>query len=243
MEPLGLKVSWVKTKIQVFNDSLGVAGQSVPVCGESVELVDRFTYLGSDIHISASCCHEVNKRIGRACGVMDSLDRSVWRSRYLCKRTKIRVFRCLVMPVLLYGCEAWTLTGDLGRRLNVFGTRSLRRILGYRWSDHVSNERLLRESRMRPITCMIRERQMRLYGHVARFPAGDPAGRILSAREPAGRTRPVGRPHDTWLRQMDRHFAGVGMGRVAAWRMAIRRPKEYRSKVDAATRCRGACSH
>ena len=126
---------------------------------------------------------------------------------------------------------------------SIFSTRSLRRILGYRWSDHVSNEWLLGESRMRPITCMIRERQMRLYGHVARFPAGDPAGRILSAREPAGRTRPVGRPHDTWLRQMDRHFAGVGMGRVAAWRMAIRRPKEYRSKVDAATRCRGACSH
>ena len=74
----------MKTKIQVFNDSLGVAGQFVPVCGESVELVDRFTYLGSDIHISASCCHEVNKRIGRACGVMDSLDRSVWRLRYLC---------------------------------------------------------------------------------------------------------------------------------------------------------------
>ena len=41
------------------------------------------------------------------------------------------------------------LTGDLGRRLNVFDTGSLRRILGYRWSDHVSNERLLRESRMR----------------------------------------------------------------------------------------------
>ena len=34
--------------------------------------------------------------------------------------------------------------------------------------------------------------------------------------KPAGRTRPVGRPYDTWLRQMDRHFAGVGMGRVAA---------------------------
>ena len=68
--------------------------------------------------------------------------------------------------------------------------------------------------------------------------SGDP-----EAREPAGRTHPVGRPHDTWLRQMDRHFAGAGIGRVAAWRMAIRRPKEYRSKVDAATRCRGACSH
>ena len=54
--------------------------------------------------------------------------------------------------------------------------------------------------------------QMRLYSHVARFPASDPAGRILSAREPAGRNCLVGRPHDTWLRQMDRHFAGGGDG-------------------------------
>ena len=242
LEPLGLKVSWIKTKIQVFGDSLD-ALQSVPVCGESVELVDRFTYLGSDIHSSASCDQEVNRRIGRACGVMDSLDRSVWRSRYLCKRTKVRVFGSLVLPVLLYGCETWTLTGDLRNRLNVFGTRSLRRILGYRWSDRVSNERLFRETRMRPITCVIRERQMRLYGHVARFPVNDPAGRILSAREPVGWTRPRGRPYDTWLRQVGRYFAEMGMGPAAAWRLAIRRPREYRSKVDAATRCRGACSH
>ena len=53
---------------------------------------------------------------------------------------------------------------------------------------------------------------MRLYGHVTRFPADDPAGRILSAREPAGRTRLVGHPYDTWLRQMDRRFAGFGDG-------------------------------
>jgi len=53
---------------------------------------------------------------------------------------------------------------------------------------------------------------LHVHGHVARFPAGDPAGRILSVREPAGRTRPVGRPYDTWLRQMDRHYAGGGDG-------------------------------
>jgi len=53
-------------------------------------------------------------------------------------------FRSLVLPVLLYGCETWTLTKDLRLRFNSFGTRSLQRILGYRWSDFVSNERLLR---------------------------------------------------------------------------------------------------
>ena len=52
-EPLGLRVSWVKTKIQAFNDILDAAVLSVPVCGEDVEVVERFTDLGSDIHVSA----------------------------------------------------------------------------------------------------------------------------------------------------------------------------------------------
>ena len=82
---------------------------------------------------------------------------------------------------MLYGCETWTLTSDLRGRLNSFGTRSLRRILGDRWSDFVSNERLLRETQMRFVTCIVRERQLRLYGHVARFLDADPSHQILSA--------------------------------------------------------------
>ena len=89
----------------------------------------------------------------------------------------------LVLPVLLYGCETWTLTMDLRWRLHYFGARSLRRILGDRWSDFVSNEQLLRETQMRFVTCMVRERQLQLYGHVAHFPDADPAQQILSARE------------------------------------------------------------
>ena len=51
-EPLGLRVSLVKTKIQAFTDILDAAVLSVPVCGENVEVMERFTYLGSDIHVS-----------------------------------------------------------------------------------------------------------------------------------------------------------------------------------------------
>ena len=112
-EPLGLRVSWVKTKIQAFNDILDAAVLSVSVCGEDVEVVERFTYLGSDIHVSAGCESEVNRRLGRAWGVMDSLELGVWHCRYLCGRTKDRVFLSLVLPVLLYGSETWTLTRDL----------------------------------------------------------------------------------------------------------------------------------
>ena len=65
-ELLGLQVSWVKTKSQAFNDILDAAILSVPVCSEDVEVVERFTYLGSDIHVSAGCESEVNRRLGRA---------------------------------------------------------------------------------------------------------------------------------------------------------------------------------
>ena len=70
-EPVGLRVSWVKTKIQAFNDIFDAAILSVPVCGEDVEVTERFTYLGSDIHISAGCEPEVNGRLCQAWGVMD----------------------------------------------------------------------------------------------------------------------------------------------------------------------------
>ena len=75
-ELLGLQVSWVKTKIQAFNDILDVAILSVPVCGEDVEVRERFTYPGSDIHVSAGCELEVNRCLGRAWGVMGKSESS-----------------------------------------------------------------------------------------------------------------------------------------------------------------------
>ena len=154
--------------------------------------MERFTFLGSDIHVSAGCESEVNRRLGRAWGVMDSLDHGVWRCRDLCRRTKVRVFGFLVLPVLLDGCETWTLTRDLRWKLNSFGTKSLWRILGYRWSDFVSNEQLLRETQMRFVTCIVRERQLWLYGHVAPYLDADPAHQILSPREPREWRSPMG---------------------------------------------------
>ena len=166
----------------------------------------------------------------------------MWRCQYLCRRAKVRVFRSLVLPILLYGCETWTLTRDLRRRLNSFGTWSLWRILGYRWSDFVFNERLLRETQMRFVTCIVCQRQLWLYGHVARFPDADPAHQILSVWESREWRRPMGQPRASRLQQVDRHLKEMGMGQASAWGMARRRPLEYRQKVDAATRCSGACS-
>ena len=73
-EPLGLQVSRVKTKIQAFNDILDATILSLPVCGKDVEVTERFTFFVSDIHVSAGYEPEVNRRLGQAWRIMDSLD-------------------------------------------------------------------------------------------------------------------------------------------------------------------------
>ena len=243
-EPLGLRVSWVKTKIQEFGSILDAAMKSCRVEGQKVEIVEKFTYLGSVVHGSTSCEAEVARRLGLAYGAMNSLKKAVWRSRYLSRKTKVRIFSSLVMPVLLYSCEAWTLTGGLKRRLNTFVCNSLRRIFGIRWQDHVSNQRVLELAGMSCVTCQIRLRQLRSFGHVMRFPPTDPANKILCAGDPKGWKRPVGRPRKRWLEQLEENLVSVSVTGLAAARSYARRSAGvWKAKVDAAKRLPGACPH
>ena len=103
---------------------------------------------------------------------------------------------------------------------------------------------VLSQTGLTQVTCIVRERRLRLYGHVARLPAEDPAHRIVSCRDPRGWTMPRGGPQASWLRQVESYLKNSGMaGLGSAWAMARRRPKVYRRKVDAATRCPGVCHH
>ena len=92
-------------KFTAFFDENSNLPPPVVVQGEPVSFVDNFVYLGSAIGSGGRSFPEINRRLGIASSVMNSLNRSVWRCRYLCRRTKIRLFRALVLPVLLYGSE------------------------------------------------------------------------------------------------------------------------------------------
>ena len=81
---------------------------------------------------------------------------------------------------------------------------------------------------MKTISGMVAERQLSMFGHVARLSRGDPVHRIISCSDPSGWKRRPGRPHRTWLRQMDDHCQRVGTDRVSAWVLAKGDPKAYR---------------
>ena len=100
VKPLGLQVSWPKTKVQVFGGLLDETVKSIHVSDEDINILDSFTYLGSVVHNNGGSYQEVLQWIGLAHSVMDSLSTSIWRYRYLCRR----ICKLLVIPVLLYDC-------------------------------------------------------------------------------------------------------------------------------------------
>ncbi|XP_069989439.1 uncharacterized protein [Penaeus vannamei] len=136
---------------------------AVYICGGGTDVTEIFTLLCGIVDNSGLSDQEVSKRIDLTAGVMNCPYKSIWRCRYLCRRTKLRIFRVLIIPVLLYVSETWTLSYALESNLNAFCNRSLRRIMGYCWRYHVSSQQLHRDTGTSPVICTIRDRQLRLY--------------------------------------------------------------------------------
>ncbi len=127
---------------------------------------------------------------------------------------------------MLFGCETWTLSGDLERQIDAFGNGCLRRIMGYHWYDFVSDQQLLRESDSTPVIWTVHQCQLSLYGHMMRYPEADPAHRVVSVRDNPEWRRPRERPRNSWLEQVNRSCQEIlGVRRGPAWRLAQRVPE------------------
>ena len=107
--------------------------QNIKIGSSSLERVENFKYLGITLTNQNSIQEEINSRLqsGNACyySVQNLLSSSL-----LSKNTKIKIYRAIIMPVVLCGCENWPLTVREERRLRVFEDRVLRRIFGPRRS-------------------------------------------------------------------------------------------------------------
>ena len=118
---------------------------------------------------------QVMRRIALAASAMNELGR-LWRQRNLRLVTKLEyVYESCVLSVLMYCAETWTLLKADVNRLQAFHMRSLRRILGIRWFDHVTNLEVKDRTRLEDIESRVRRRRLALFGHVARMQPGIPA--------------------------------------------------------------------
>jgi len=153
-----LHTSWQKTKIQ--NIGTGDAPRTVHIDNQAVETVSKFTYLGSDID-SEGYSYSGYRIAG---SIMAQLD-NVWRQQRLRLSTKLRIYTSLVQSVVLYDSETWTMRKVDSDRIKSFHMQALRRILGIRWYDKVSNA-VVNESTKLPDLPSLADRRHSLFGHI-----------------------------------------------------------------------------
>ena len=136
---VGMQVSWPKTKLIAITPK-PTNHLPLKICNKEVVFVDSFTYLGSLITNDGSSSRDITSRIAMAASAMCHLSNPLFRKHRISIRTKINMYRALVVSVLLYGSEAWATTLADRRRLDVFDMRCQRRLLRVFWQQHVSNQ-------------------------------------------------------------------------------------------------------
>ena len=134
-EKVGLKLNIQKTKI--------MASRPISlwqIDGETVEIVSDFIFLGSKITAYGDYSHEIKRRLLLGRKVVTNLD-SILKADI----TKVHLVKAMVFPVVMYGCESWTMKKAEHQRTDVFELRCWRRLLRVPWTARKSNQSILKE--------------------------------------------------------------------------------------------------
>ena len=114
------------------------------IVGETVVTVTDFILGGSKITADVDCSHEIKRHILLGRKVMTNLD-SKLKSRDITLSTKVHLVKAMVFPVVMYGCESWTLKKTESQRIDAFELWCWRRLLRVPWTARRSNQSILKE--------------------------------------------------------------------------------------------------
>ena len=138
-EKVGLKLNIQETKIVASDPTT-----SWQIIGETVETVSEFIFWGSKTTADGDCSHEIKRRLLLGRKVLTNLD-SIFKSRDITLLTKFCLVKAMVFPVVVYGCESWTVKKPECRRIDAFELWCWRRLLRVPWTARRSNHSILKE--------------------------------------------------------------------------------------------------
>ncbi len=198
----GLTVSFTKTKFMAIGVGLCEAEKLPVVIGDStVEHVDAFRYLGSQVDSTGRSSLDICTRVATASKAFGALRQPVFKNVHLSIATKRHVFSACVLSLLLYSSECWVPLQQDVRRLSSYYNRCIRSILGISKKDvrdrQLTNAELLELwGDQRPLQTILTQRRLEWLGHVARMPEHRmPKALLFGLLRP---TRPPGGPRKRW---------------------------------------------
>ena len=218
-EDFGLKLNISKTKWMLISKNKTPIGR-LSLNQTPIEHVERYTYLGTIVHNQWEMAAEIKSRVEKARSSFVKM-RHIFTNRHVSLPLKLRLLKCYVFPVLLYGAEAWTMTEQLMKKLSAFEMWLYRRILRISWTDHITNEEVLRRvGKQQEIAFTVKRRKLEYFGHLMRHNKYRLQQLILQGRVD-GRRGP-GRRRNSWLQNLRQWF---GLTSVELFRQAANKIK------------------
>ena len=138
-EKVGLNSTFKKTKIMASSPIT-----SWQIDGETMETVTNFIFLGSKITGDGDCSHKIKRQLLLGRKALTNLF-SILKSRDITLPTKVRLVKAMVFPVVMYGCESWTVKKAECRQIDAFELWCWRRLLRVPWTARRSNQSILKE--------------------------------------------------------------------------------------------------
>ena len=139
-EKLGLNLNIQKIKIMEYGP---ISSQQID--GETMETVSDFILGGSKITVDGDCSHEIKRRLLLGRKVLTNLG-SIFKSRDISLPVQVCLVKAMVFPVVIYGCESWTIKKAEHRRIDDFELWCWRRLLRVLWTSRRSNQSILKET-------------------------------------------------------------------------------------------------
>ena len=134
----------LKTNLQRTKSMASSPITSWQIDGETMETVTDFIFLGYKITADDNCSHEIKRHLLLGRKIITNLD-SILKSRYITLPTKVHLVKAMVFPVVMYGCESWTIKKAECQRIDAFELWCWRRLLRVPWTARRSNRSILKE--------------------------------------------------------------------------------------------------
>ena len=190
-----LKLNAKKTKVMHVNGK--ATPPNIQVNNIDLEYVKNFKYLGSIKSNDGTCLQDIKTRIAMAKQKMVQLN-NIWKDRGIPLFLKLKILKCLIWPVVLYGCEAWTLRKEESDKLKAAEMWFYRRLLRVSWTDKRTNESVLEElSVQRQLLQEIDRRRLRYIGHANRSTSTNLMSTVMMGKVQGKRKR--GRPPTSYI--------------------------------------------
>ena len=141
----------------------------ITVKGNALEVVDKFTYLGSVLSKNVTIDNEVNKGLAKASASFGRLSKTVWDPKGLSAHTKLKVYKAVVLSNLFYACEVWTMYSRHVKKLNQFHLNCLYMLLHIQWWHRVPDTEVLNHTELSSICTYLCKAQLHWAGHVLRM--------------------------------------------------------------------------